>query len=445
MFELVSIAEGYNNELFLYVFTPCPIEDYYLCKLSMYITQDPNQRYIDSQNYKLKCVSTDGKFQKYLVENYTVATGEVYRYYNIVGISRPFYNDLDTNIENGYTNDIDISVGQQWCVYKLNNSLVYEKGSLKVLYLKTIYNGHFTLENGYSLKNLWLGEKDRKDLHFVAFNPYIINSSSGDKEEVDMDHIVNADIEYYLKEVYKIDYPDDTALFDFPDDLNFYLNDGKEIYKNETLYDSDYITYDGEGIFKKSYEWNRIYKSSDFLDHFKNDEGVDILLDAESKINSSEWVFAFTDTDNIKSNLNLGHYKSMYGEDYVTDNALYISSILDHNKKSTVEEMYECSKVDVLRIEFLDTSGNVYNLGVVMDATTQDLIADGFGNPILDYTELLEKILAIISIVIILIIGFYIFPILKIIGKVFMYILNGIWIIISFPFKIFKKNDKYKR
>ena len=431
MFELVSIAEGYNNELFLYVFTPCSIDNYYLNKVSMYITDIPNQIDIDPHNYSLKCVSNNGKFQKYLVENYTVATGEVYRYYNFVGISRPYLEDLDENITNGYTNDIDIVVNQQFCIYKLNNQLVCERGFIKSLYLEPIYNGHFTLENGITLKNVLFGNRDRKDLHFVAFNPFLIDES-GKKSEVDMNHIIDVDIEYYLKHLYNVDFADDGIIFDFPDDKIVYLNNGYAEKKDETLFDDDVVVYEGKGLKKRSYKWNTIYKSSEFIKDFE-----DIIFeDVKVEINKSEWIFAFASTPNTRSQLNLGHVPDVFGSDY---DAFYVSSILDHTKKSYVEDMYECSSFDVLRIKFLDTAGNPYNLGVVMDATTQDLIADGYGEGEFDYTELLEKLLFIISFLILLVIGFYIFPILKIIGKVFMYVLNGIWIIISFPFKIFKK------
>ena len=192
--------------------------------------------------YELELVSTDGVFDKYVVKDYIVST-EGERWYNIVSIYRAFNETIDKHIEGGITDEIAYSVGQQWHVYYMNDEMYYEMGTFKTLEVEIVTAGNIEYSNGFTMGSL-AGLYNYCDSHFVCFNvpDYVVS------------HIYDADVSYVSRPVTEY------SGMGVPDDSY-----GEYETKYVTLYDNDVVTFEGSGWLGKTYNWNRISSSTDFV------------------------------------------------------------------------------------------------------------------------------------------------------------------------------------
>ena len=344
--QVIQIAESENNELFLYVYQPSHRALDLLCTtISMYNGYSTNGKDFSPLLYELELVSTDGVFDKYVVKDYIVST-EGERWYNIVSIYRAFNETIDKHIEGGITDEIAYSVGQQWHVYYMNDEMYYEMGTFKTLEVEIVTAGNIEYSNGFTMGSL-AGLYNYCDSHFVCFNvpDYVVS------------HIYDADVSYVSRPVTEY------SGMGVPDDSY-----GEYETKYVTLYDNDVVTFEGSGWLGKTYNWNRISSSTDFVKNFENQGGV-LGKTSIDRIASSQWVFAFCETE----------------IDVISSNGW------------TIVSSTEVSKVTILRLHFVDITGRYYNLGVVADRVTEDDITDGVAGG-LDFDRLWEKILKAIII-----------------------------------------------
>ena len=413
LLDVISVAEGYNNELYIYVYHPTKKSfDFKCLSVSMFISDNPNPLHFDVFEYDLEYLSSHETIDKYLVKNYTVATGEQYRYYNIVGISIPFHEAINTEFKLGTTDDIDVGIGQQWCVYKYNGSLVYESCDLLFVDIEPTHNGFLVFKHGVTWKDVIGSFEFDTQLSFISF----------DVTNFNIKHIYDVEIGYYYQKVAFYKYNCD-SWFNFTFEDHVVPIDETATYHRFILSDTDEFTFNGKGLLAKDFNFDRIMSGSDFVE-FYNDKGGTLNEESENIIKDSDWIFCFADFEYklLNNRLTLGGYEKNVG---------------------TIQYFTQVSEFDIYRISFLDENVDYYNLGVVMNKTTADKIVDGLYDPYKfddsNILELLEKILFIFAFVLLLIVGFYIFPIIEIIVKVIVFILNGIWTIISYPFKIFKR------
>ena len=93
--QVIQIAESSNRELFVYVYQPSDSTmDFTALSMNMFNGYSENGKDFHPLSYDLTLLSTNGVFDKYLVENYVVSS-EMERWYNIVSIFRFFVKDGD--------------------------------------------------------------------------------------------------------------------------------------------------------------------------------------------------------------------------------------------------------------------------------------------------------------------------------------------------------------
>ena len=130
--QVIQVAEGSNGELFVYVYQP---SDAVIDLRASYITmslEKPQGKNPDYTRYKLTWLNSNGVFDKYIVDGFTVSD-EAYRYYTISAIYRDFNEKADG--ENGEITIIEekgYSVARSWCAYYYNDLLFYEVSDFDV-------------------------------------------------------------------------------------------------------------------------------------------------------------------------------------------------------------------------------------------------------------------------------------------------------------------------
>lgn len=385
--SVIQIAESVDGELFIYVYQPSDNTlDFVGTYISMYLGESVNGKDFTPKLYEISLISTQGVFDKYVVNDFKVST-EPYRYYNIVSIYRPYSVIADgKDISIGNTEEVAYKVGQQWCAYTYNDITIYEMNTFKTVEIDVVANGYVTFEQGFSIGNFF-GMSDDCDAHFIAFN----------FEDYKVPYIYDADLSYRVRKKERsvgIGHNGKWEYGEYSEPINV------------TLKDSDKATFKDGAIKETTYEWNRICSSSDFVDTFESQNGVLYETDKEV-ILSSQWVFAFCETEN----------------DFVSGMGL-----------STWYE-YDVDDVAILRIHFRDISGKVYNLGAVGSITDSADEPSGTVKADDDWLDwvywligglfLIVGCIAVVGIVMLLLNS----------GRVF----KAVWKIICLPFKLIGK------
>lgn len=406
--QVIQIAESSSNELYIYTYQPINETVEILCssvKISADFSSDSNIKNI--KVYYLELLSTYKTFCKYVVKDFEVCS-EAYRYYNIVSIYRYFNKDLDNSVVGGEITEKDISVGQQWCAYYLNDKLIYEMNTFNTLELDIIYSGNLEFKNGITWGNL-LGSFKRGLAWFVCFNC----------EEYIIKKIFDADLTYQIREMsYSTGFLIDPIPTYYPYGSNY--DDNQAIKKGDTDYETggfsefkkpltkdDVGTFEGEGLCAKNYSWNRISSSSDFIRNIEK-QNIDCSDEMKKQINNSQWVFAFLETEQTST----------------------VGSVTTYFSK-------DVGNISILRLHFMDIN-KTYNLGVVADKINPDNISDGLGSGLdLDiFDETFQKIMMLIGIIVLIVLLCVCAPLLNVIITVGKVLFKAIGFVISLPFKL---------
>ena len=355
LLEVIQVAESKEDKLYIYVYQPTNNTiDLKATAISMSCKYSSNGQDLDPSPYDLTLVSTSGVFDKYLVEDYKVSN-DAYRYYNIVAIYREFNASIDTNTDGADSVEKAIAVGQQWCVYYLNDSLVYEMGTFETLEIEVQYTGSLAFSEGITIGNIF-GSFTWGHSWFVAFNV----------EDYIVEHIYDAKLSYSVRPMTRVIGVGSSGEWSYGDFV------GKEIW----LKDTDTASYDGGGLFAKEYSWNRISSSEDFI---ANAEAQDVTISEEckNKLKESQWVFAFAETEK---------------DEYYSEGA-------------TVTIQSDIDDVTILTLHFVDINHKIYNLGVVGDRVNPDNESDGYGGMDTDLVDDLNKALVTIYTILIIIVA----------------------------------------
>ena len=383
LMEVIQIAESSSDELYLYVYQPTDSELELTASAVLLSTEfTPDGQNINPDIYYLELVSTDSVFDKYVVKDFRVSE-EPYRYYNIVTLYRNFNPSIDEVTPGGVIENFELGlgVGQQWCAYYLNDSIVYEMSTFKTVEIDIGYTGSIEFSSGITIGNI-AGKFDYGDAWFIAFNveDYIVKK------------IYDADLTYKIRD--KRASGNNVEYGDWSSD------------KKVTLKEGDTATYQGDGLFAKEYTWNKICSTADFLSQVEEQE-IRISDEAKTELSKNDWVFAFFQTEKEATVLGTG--------------SVYIKSS-------------QVSAVTVIRLHFMDIKGDVYNLGVVSDRVSPDDTPDAFGSGTdTKLPEWVQKLLKIVSIMLLLLIFNTVFPFFKFI---FSLIWTGIKTIVSIVFYI---------
>ena len=392
---VMQIGESDKKELFLYVYQPSnDAIDLIGSSVSISYGFSKDGKDLHPQSYDLELISTNGVFDKYYVKDFTIPN-DGNRFYNIVSISRKFNSVIDKSIDYGETNEVAFAVGQQWCCYDINNSVKYEMTTFNTLEIKIVLNDNMYFPSGLKWGNL-VGAFDSCNAWYVAFNvdDYIVK------------HIYDADITFDVRGVTENWLAFSGTKYSYTDTER----------KTITLTDEDTCTIKNDGLFAKTYNWNRIQTTSEFLDFVSKNKGS-CSDEFKESLNKSQWVFSFYETQNTYN-----QYDSSYIKTYS-----------------------EVSNVGILRLHFLDDTGKQYDLGVVSDKTTADNISGiGFSGVkdikeiLTDFGEFFQKFFSVLLVILLFVILGFISSLFAPIGKILKLIGKAILYVIELPFKLIK-------
>ncbi len=393
--EVIQIAEGSSGELYLYVYQPTDKELDLTASAVLLSTEfTPDGQNINPEIYNLELVSTDSVFDKYVVKDFHVSE-EPYRYYNIVTLYRNFNPAIDEVTAGGVIENFElgIGVGQQWCAYYENESIVYEMNTFDILEVKIGYPESVSFYSGFQFGNI-LGAFEFGDLWFIAFNveDYIVKK------------IYDAELRYKIRSKENVFGAgiNETEYGEWSEDIPV------------TLKSEDTATYKGDGIFGKEYTWNKITSSADFISQLEA-QNVRISDEAKSYLSQNAWVFAFLQTE---------RQTNSYGSTQSTTSS-------------------QVSAVTVIRLHFMDIKGDVYNLGVVSDRVSPDDSPGAFGSGSdVELPEWVQKLLMIVTVILLLVIFNTVFPFFKFIFSILWTgikaIFSIVFYVLSLPFRVLR-------
>lgn len=409
--SVIQIAESTDNELLVYTYQPSA-KSKSLTASSINIAETDE---LSFKNYKLKLVSSDGVFQKYVVEEFKVSDYKV-RYYYITSIYRPFDSTIDKDTDYGnHVTEIENNVSKQYRFAEIDGKVYCDVTDIETITITDKFVGFVRYLDGY-----YLFGSGSCDSHFVAFNT--------DKP---IDKLLEADVYYTSQEYTHRQY--------LP-----LLGEDKIIYQTSKLDNyvslsySQKVEHTGSGWGADTYKWNRIETVDQFVKENTSYDNVysgailnvsigkKITDSGISALKNKKWVLRFAETS-YSSNMIATSYTDYYG-----------TSVGD---------------VTILRLKF-ETEGKVYNLGVI------DNKQSGSGKPIngtktdvklnFDLFQWLEDhtgipkgvwiaIVCVIALAVVLSILSAIFPpvwfCVKSVGKGCWTLLKGLWFIICLPFK----------
>ena len=433
MIEVIGIAESSDDELYIYTYQPLNYDlELTATAISMSLGYSKDGQDLQPKIYDLYLASSYGVYNKYVVEKLDVSD-EPYRYYNIVTIYRSHNSTIDWQAPpsgaEAFGNEYGIGVGQQWCAYYQNDTIVYEMGTFEIMEIKVDFVGSLEFSSGYTLGGLF-GSFDYNNLWFIAFHC----------DEYKIKHIYDADMEYKMRGMsYSVGMGLDGTKTYYPMehcwDNEYGIHEGDADYETGgfttypvTLKDTDKPSWQGDGLRAREYKWDTISTADDFIKNAKENNKMslsdEIVKALETNTNEQpKWVFAFA-TSELDT-------RGGYG--------------------ATSTFGYDVSHVTILRIHFVDIHGDVYNLGVVSDRVNPDNEADGSGGGIDTeaMTEWFEKLLMLIGVVLLVIALGYFSPIFSVIFNVLIkcitWSFKGILLIISAPFKLIGNLFKPKK
>ena len=404
--SVIQIGESIDGELYIYTYQPLNgTSDITASSINMSVGFGSTSVI----KYTLKCVSFDGVFKKYLVENFTVPS-DFERYYNIIEIERPFNALFDEKISDETITDYKAhSVAQTWCCYYQNNALVYEMSTLDVVEITPTMTGFIYCENGITWGSL-LGRDEGCHAHFVSFNI----------ENYDVDKIINADLVYKKRTFQKNTTQGYVLGFKYGDPKVSVSYPNGEEYEDVpyTVTSEQEVEYKGAGLRAKTYTWHRIMTGQDFVSNYEKQDGIPQDGVTKETLSNSQFVFAFTETD-----IAMTHF-----ETWTDGTPSTLSSTTD------IIEGTQIAQVDILRLEFV-VDGDTYNLGVVGDTTSGDDKADGFLVGLEEDEDWWQKLVALIMG------GFLLLLIWPFVSAIIMALLKvaikGVFFIIARIFDIF--------
>lgn len=378
--SVIQVAEGEDGELFVYTYQP--LEDYAeICASS--IVMSVGFHSANYQKYDLRLVSYNEVFKKYLVEGYTV-TNDLERFYNISEIERPFDDAFDEQISDETITDYKShTVGQTWCAYYLDGSLVYEMETLEVVEIKPTLTDFVYLGDGFTLSNL-VGLDTACYAHYIAF----------DVTNYKVDKIIDATITYkiidskYSETIYytlNIESSRTSSTVYKTQSGEWVENPSSSDWTTKTfeITEEQTMHYQGRGLLAKKYSWDRIMSANNFVTEFESQGGVWNTSAKETLLNS-QFVFSFTESKVTE-----------YDPAPITsDDGKWVMSDF-YSREGT-----KVAQVDILRLHFM-SEGKTYNLGVVGDTTTADDIPGGVADELADPDEYFGDFLQLLLLMVI--------------------------------------------
>lgn len=398
---IIHIAESNKDELFVYTYQPSHFTYDLIASsitFSNKVNDNGNQVYA---TYSLNLISSNGVFDKYLVEDFSVDTNLKERYYEITTLFRKFDKSIDVIPDGSDIVEVAMEVSQKWYVKEQNNSVIYTYDKVETVQVTAQFPGYVRYNDGYYL----FSGSGYVDGHYYAF---------------DTDKLIEDLIEVEM--VYDVTYTHIEVNANHP----FGKTDENTTSKRNILRYDEYAETAG-GLFAPKRSWKRIMLVDDFIKYVEKDNGLNLTNKVKNNLKTCKWVVNFDEF----------RYYSWTDE---TSSSLVVPS-------ETTK--YSVSNIQPLRFKFI-TKGIPYNLGVIGDIVSPDnqpsnsnttsieSIIEYFKQTLSITSEWFEKILMLIGVLILIVILGYFTPVLKV---VFNFIIK----VITAPFKLIGKLFKTKK
>ena len=329
--EVIQIAESENKELFVYVYQPSD-EVKELTATKVVLSTAINENFYPLV-YDLTLISTEGVFDKYKVERLTVKE-DVVRYYSIVRIQRVYDSEIDKPLDtDNEIIEVSEEVGQLWTACTIDGNVSYECIAEETIEVKDKWTGFLRYNDGFKLH---IGACDS---WFIAFNT--------DKR---IDKLKEATVSYSVRDYEQYMHTNQNQ----PTSISY----GESKLVMVDLSDIDKVTYEADGLFGKTYKWNRI----ESVETFKQETAL--TDEAKKNLEGKEWVLRILETK--------------FSKTYPLGGVIYSTGT-------------EVSEETILRLKF-ETYGKSYNLGVVDNEQTPDREPDG-GSQIAEKPDWIERLL----------------------------------------------------
>lgn len=366
--NVITLAEGGNGELFVYVYQPSG-QSKNLRASSINISLGTGDE-LSFKNYKLRLIDAEDVFYKYAVAGLTVSFLPK-RYYSVSSIFRPFDESIDKQAEDGNKiTEVVYEVAKQYCFTSKDGAPYVEVVDIQTIEVTDKFVGFVRYSDGFKL---YVGACDS---HFVAFDT--------DKP---MDKLLEADV-YYTSQSYSY------SFVTFAGESHTF-GEKQENYAYLTY--TDRVEHNGGGLFAGTYTWDRIETVDEFISENEGwqnvysgaiidvNVGSAITEEGKAALKGKKWVLRFAETG---YSLNSG-----YGS--VTSFSTLVGD------------------VTILRLKF-ETDGKVYNLGVIDNKQT------GSDKPINNEwisAELSDNFKLILSIILLVLALLLLLPLFRLIFK----------------------------
>ena len=387
--KVIQIAEGENGEVFVYVYQPNFSQtnltaDYINIAFQDQRDKDQTLRY---SKKALVFLNNEGSLCKYVIKDFKVLN-ETVRYYSVSAVYRKYVEGIDSTYEAiDSVQYCGIPVGKMWSVCLYNKNLQYASFSINVVPVTITASGDILYPESFDVFPGFISSTSINS-HYIAFKV----------DKYDITNVFDVDVTYRLCHYH--------SSLSGLEDVKVV---GDDIYKeSETLYRTEEVVVKYEGIFDKTYSWNRIESVDEFKEGLKS-VGKELSESESAGVDSAQYVIRIAETE----------YKT------TADTVV------------TKKDYYALEEGGVLRLHFATPEG-VYNLGAVSDLVGTDGKTDEDNS--VDFEEWFEKIMSAIMSIFACVIVIMLWGPIKLILKVLLFLSKGVlnvflWII-SFPFKI---------
>ena len=420
--QVITLSESSDKEIFVYVYQPnSPNADLTATSINISTSKSGIKPY----NYSLLKINENGVFAKYRVIGLEVSSDST-RYYDVPSIYRKWNEKYDEGSGSENTiSEVAFNVAKQYVFQtRANGSVVSDATDIEVITITSKYVG-FVRYAGDNVPDWMTGYgfnyANDIDRHFVAFTT--------DRK---IDKLMEADVYYSRQKVRSSSHEDiEVGLVS---NLS-YTKKSDDMSGDTTL---------GSLIFgKNTYSWDRIQTIDEFVEEntdltkvysngvFNAESQSNLTEEGKEDLKGKEWVLSFYESE---------HRKWQECANFGASTCAF---------KVTLENYDIVSDVTILRLMY-ETDGVVYNLGVVDNKQTGDLIPDNYVEKSLTMAEWFEILLSLILIILLFVILNPFLPIifgaigivLKVLWKGFKTILKIAWGVISLPFKIIFGNKR---
>ena len=404
--SLIQIAESNDNSLLVYVYQPSAGKNDVLAK-KIRMSVDDGQSFHD---YDLTLLSRNSVFFKYKVDNYvTDASSPIKCTYQVVQIMRLAREDLGDTVLDEHNNTIAyIPYSVNWTFTAVNHEGVTCYGKSKTDYsvVTNKYCGQFLFNNPSNRLTQYCYGVTYGMLHFIAFDGVGLVDQDGKQVTVQIEKMQEADVDYTLVH-YEKDYC--VHAYGVEDGANYERETSERI--SDTLNAEVSNSYEA-GLFARTYSWHEIMPMADFLAMAENDEPF----------------FSSSLTEVARTEFSHMQYVLILGVTEIRHTNVTIENGMGYHE---TDSRYYVNDETIMRLQF-ETDGKVYNLGAVDNYQHGDGIPDnteeyGFNeewwkkwwtNWWNELQEWLKYLLYVLGVILVGVILYFLFPVIKIIFKI---------------------------